>query len=321
MSRPMWFVEIIKHYFPDRFAIAEHTKKSYLYRKLIDFLLFDGDEIYYLPIDSLIISKQKSELYLNTDDDNIRKVSLISQQGVEENIGIGTEIGVQKVPINEIIVVSEPIDYEGDTVLPSEVVKYFIRKANYHWIMNKCICRDSNHCENYPINLGCIFLGEAVKGINPKLGRMVTDKEALEHIQRAADLGMVHMIGRNKIDTQWMGIGPGFKLMSICNCCPCCCLYKVLPNLEITIRSKVTKMPGVEVSYNKELCSGCAACVNVCITNNLKILQDKIEMGDVCIGCGRCVDVCPTNALTMSINDPEYIQKTINRLNQVVDVT
>jgi hypothetical protein len=42
------------------------------------------------------------------------------------------------------------------------------------------------------------------------------------------------MIGRNKIDTLWMGVGPGYKLMTVCNCCPCCCLFKTLPNLDVT---------------------------------------------------------------------------------------
>jgi hypothetical protein len=90
--------------------------------------------------------------------------------------------------------------------------------------MNTCLCRDAKQCKDYPIDLGCLFLGEAALGINPRLGRGVTKREALEHIRRCREAGLVHLIGRNKLDTVWLGVGPGDKLLTICHCCPCCCL-------------------------------------------------------------------------------------------------
>jgi hypothetical protein len=41
-----------------------------------------------------------------------------------------------------------PIKPLDDIVLPSQVVEYFIRKTNYRFIMNFCICREANHCKN-----------------------------------------------------------------------------------------------------------------------------------------------------------------------------
>jgi len=93
---------------------------------------------------------------------------------------------------------------------------------------------DSTGCKDYPMDLGCIFLGEAVKEINPKFGRMATVEEALEHAKKCRDAGLVHLIGKNKLDTVWLNAGPGDKLMTICNCCPCCCLWKILPDISPT---------------------------------------------------------------------------------------
>ena len=44
-------------------------------------------------------------------------------------------------------------------VLPSQVVEYFIRKTNYRFIMDFCLCRDAMHCKNHPIELGCFVPG------------------------------------------------------------------------------------------------------------------------------------------------------------------
>ena len=77
-----------------------------------------------------------------------------------------------------------------------------------------------------------MFLGEATTQIPRHLGREVTVEEALREIDRADEAGLSHLIGRNKIDSVWMNVKPKEDLLSICHCCPCCCLWKVIPNLE-----------------------------------------------------------------------------------------
>ncbi len=57
-------------------------------------------------------------------------------------------------------------------VLPSQVVEYFIRKTNYRFIMDFCLCRDAMHWKNHPIELGCLFLRDAARSINPEFGRV-----------------------------------------------------------------------------------------------------------------------------------------------------
>jgi ferredoxin len=211
-------------------------------------------------------------------------------------------------------------DYE-EYVLPSQILEYFINKANYHWIMNFCICRESMQCEDYPINLGCLFLGEATLGINPQLGRKVTKEEAIAHIKQCQEAGLVHMIGRNLLDKQWLGVKPGHKLLSICNCCPCCCLWRVTPILTSKIGSKIKKMPGVEVRVT-EKCVGCGTCTKgICFVDAIHMVNDRAFINENCRGCGRCIDICPQDAIELIINDKEYISKSIKRIEKLVDVT
>lgn len=271
MSQPVWFVKLLQRFLPYRYLLARLTQIPVVAR-ITDRLLFEGDDIIYLPRDRVI-------------------------------------------PVNQTL------NNPGEMVLPSQVVEYFIEQAAYHWIMNVCICRDSLGCEDYPIDLGCLFLGQAAEGINPRLGRRVTKEEALAHARRCREAGLVHLIGRNKLDTVWLGVGPGDKLLTICNCCPCCCLWRMLPHMAPQIGSKIARMPGVSVSVT-DRCLGCGTCTqNVCFVDAIHLVNDRAVISDACRGCGRCVDVCPQQAIEISIANNQFAQESINRISLLVDVS
>lgn len=225
------------------------------------------------------------------------------------------------LPLDKVIPIDKEINKGADMVLPSKVLEYFINKSKYHWIMHFCICRESMQCENYPRGLGCLFLGEAVLGINPQLGRLVSKEEALEHIKKCRDAGLVHMIGRNLLDKQWLGVKPGYKLLSICNCDPCCCLWRITPILAPMIGSKIQKMPGVEIKVT-DACIGCGTCTKgICFVNAIYIKNNRAEISFECRGCGRCVDVCPQNAIELTIKDEDFIFKVIEQIENIIDVS
>lgn len=271
MGRPLWLVRLIKRYFPRRFLIAKLTKTPIIGR-ILDYWLFEGDDIIYLPR-------------------------------------------------NQAIQINKSLDVPEEMALPSQVVEHFIEKSNYHWIMNVCICRDAMKCEDYPVDLGCLFLGEAALGINPHLGRHVTKEEALEHVWHCREAGLVHMVGRNKLDTVWLGVGPGTRLLTVCNCCPCCCLWRVLPHIAPWIGAKITRMPGVAVAVT-DRCVGCGTCTqDVCFVEAIYLADDCAVISDACRGCGRCVSVCPQKAIEISIDDSQFVEKSINRLSLLVDVS
>ncbi|MBN1801871.1 MAG: 4Fe-4S ferredoxin [Candidatus Lokiarchaeota archaeon] len=270
MTRPLWFVNLLKKTFPNVKLIARLTNFPIL-GKIIDELLFKGDDILYLPCDKVIQVNKK---------------------------------------------MSQP----GEFVLPSQLLEHFVKKAHYHWIMDFCICRSSMGCNNYPQELGCLFLGKATIGINSQLGRMVSKEEALQHLQKCKEAGLVHMIGKNRLDKQWLGVSPGDQLMSICNCCPCCCLWRVSSIIHPKIGKKIKKMPGVEVSVD-ERCVGCGICTQgICFVNAIRLVKGRAVIGDECKGFGRCVSACPQGAIELTLNDPNYVKKSIKRMERIVDV-
>jgi ferredoxin len=266
----MWFVDLVKRYFPSRFSLARLTKLPVIGR-MIDYGLFEGDDIMYLPKDN-------------------------------------------------VIQIDEQVPEPKETVLPSKVVEHFIENASYHWIMNFCICRDASHCGDYPAELGCLFLGEAAAGINPELGRRVSRLEALDHVRRCREAGLVHLIGRNKLDTVWLGVHPGNKLLTICNCCPCCCLWKMLPHMDASVSRKITKMPSVMVTVTDE-CVGCGLCAEtVCFVDAIRMEDGLAVIGDACRGCGRCVEICPTDDIELSLDEDLFLPASIERVSSRVDV-
>lgn len=271
MSSPVWFVNLVKRTFPQRFTLARLTRLPVV-SGFLDRWLFGGDDIIYLPKD-------------------------------------------------RVVQVSQEVADGENVVLPSRVVEYFVEKANYHWIMNTCICREASGCRDYPIDLGCLFLGEAAMGINPRLGRKVTREEALEHVRRCREAGLFQLIGRNKLDTVWLNVKPGNRLLTVCSCCPCCCLWRMIPVLSGDIRSKVHRMPGVEVKVT-ERCEGCGTCLNKgCFVGAIRLEEGRAVIGEECRGCGHCVEVCPHGAIELTLTDTSFMESLVPRISSLADVT
>jgi ferredoxin len=223
------------------------------------------------------------------------------------------------LPRDRSIQINAPLDLPPSTVLPSQVVEHFINRASHHWIMDFCICREGEKCQDYPRELGCIFLGEPVLQINSKLGRLVSKEEALEHARRCREAGLVHMIGRNRLDSIWLGTKPVEDLMTICNCCPCCCLWGIVNDLTPRISRKITRLPGVHVEVSDD-CTGCGICLDgICFADAIKLQDGRAEISLECRGCGRCVEVCPQGAIELSVAGEGDIQDLIRRLDQLAN--
>jgi len=270
MTEPL-SVKFLKKAFPYRFLIAK-LSRARLLGGVINHMLFEGDNMIYLPKD-------------------------------------------------QVIEMNESIENHGEMVLPSQVVEHFIEKANHHWIMDWCICRSAAKCKDYPTELGCLFLGEATLKIDPRLGHRATKEEAMEHVRHCREAGLVHMIGRNKLDAVWLNVEPGNKLLTVCNCCPCCCLWRVLPHLAPGIGAKITKMPGVKVTVN-DRCVGCGTCTQgICFVDAIRVVGNRAVRSEECRGCGRCVDICPQKAVEVSIDNEQFMREAVDRISSVVDVS
>ncbi len=228
--------------------------------------------------------------------------------------------GIVCLPDNQLIQVNEEVQLQGDMVLPSQVINHFTEKSSYRAIMNFCLCRDANKCKDYPIELGCLFIGEAARSIHSDIHCSATIEEAKAHVQQWTEAGLVHIVGRAKFDSVILDAGPHDRLLTICGCCPCCCIARALPFIPPELSDMVQKMPGVSMHVN-DTCIGCGKCMDICIFEGIKLDGTKAEDTDSCRACGRCAQVCPSDSIEISINDSTYVQKTIEMLSQHIDVT
>ena len=126
---------------------------------------------------------------------------------------------------------------------------------------------------------------------------------------------------RNKIDSVWLStVERGSHSQSV-NCCQCCCLWKMTPNLPEDMSSSFSPMEGVEINFNPELCNGCGICAHeTCFVDAITIINGKVKRNqNDCRICGRCVEICPRGALNIVMHD-DAIKNSLKRVEHLVDV-
>ena len=74
---------------------------------------------------------------------------------------------------------------------------------------------------------------------------------------------------------------------------------------KIINKLKVNNMPFV----NKNKCTGCGACVNVCPVGAISMKDGKAVIDqEKCIKCGKCLDVCPQGAISSNSESQDLKQ-------------
>jgi Pyruvate/2-oxoacid:ferredoxin oxidoreductase delta subunit len=221
------------------------------------------------------------------------------------------------------IPVNEGLELPAGMVAPASIVEHFIREASHHFIMSRCPCRTQNGCEDYPRDIGCTFLGAAVSGIDvdPSIGRRVSVEEALEHEERAREAGLVPMVGKFKTDAWLMGVTRDHRrLMTVCHCCPCCCLGGSIRYADERIRRAYVRLKGLRVTVDADRCRGCGTCVEACMFKSMTLRGGKAGNDEECKGCGFCAAACPNGAISIRIDDTGFIEEVLSRINKAVNV-
>lgn len=217
------------------------------------------------------------------------------------------------------IPVYQDIEVPAGTVAPLNIIEHFINESSHRVILNSCICRNENECREYDINSGCTFLGEATRGINPAVGRQVTKEEAIEHLHRATESGLISCLGKFKGDAIALGLKDHKRLMTICHCCPCCCICTSWHYGAPDARDLLEKLEGLQIEITDD-CNGCGLCVESCMFKQIEIVDGKAVIGDECKGCGRCAMTCKRDAVRVKITDPAYLDECKERIASRVEL-
>ena len=223
------------------------------------------------------------------------------------------------IPINKSLGTFE------NQVLPLAVVDHFINKASHIFLMSNCRCRVVHNCKHHDHSIGCTWIGRGVLKIDvsPEIGRLATKEEALTRSRLAYENGLVPTLGRLRGDSLLMGALPDTgHFMSLCYCCPCCCILGTWKYAAKPLRNIFQRMEGISVGVDRETCDGCGLCTEVCIFDGMKMVDGKPLIDqDKCLACGRCERECPNDAISIAIDDYKGFDKMIARTESYVDVT
>lgn len=218
------------------------------------------------------------------------------------------------------IPVYEDLERPPGTVAPTSVIEHFINEASHHLILSCCPCRTGNDCKDFGPDFGCTFLGPAVADVDPEVGRLVTREVALEHLRQANEAGLVSCVGKFKGDAIAMGLKDHRHLMTICHCCPCCCITTSFHHASREARDLLVKMEGVTVETT-DACNGCGLCVEACIFKQISITDGVAVIGEECKGCGRCAMACRRDGIRVTVDNPAYVEACIERIGSRVEIS
>ena len=235
---------------------------------------------------------------------------LVTQRISEDDFGA-------YVPINQSLGTYE------NQIIPYKVFKHFIDKASNIVMLKACPCRIYNDCQDYDKSLGCIYMGDDTLKllITEDRGSVVTKEEALERVKLAIDDGLIPLLGRAMDEAEGFGVPDTGHFLSMCFCCPCCCVDGKIVRYASKGLNLFSRMDGITVKVDEDLCVGCGECLEVCVFMGMEMIDEKARVNqDNCLGCGRCESTCPNEAISIEITDLSCVDDLIKKLESHVEV-
>ena len=214
--------------------------------------------------------------------------------------------------------INQSLKKDPDTVLPPQVLYDFIEQASIHYLIDHCGCRLAHKCENFPYEVGCLFMGESALKLPAGIGRKVTKEQALAHARRAVSVGLVPMTGKVRVDNSLFFVKDEKKLLTVCFCCHCCCMMGYLKHTPAEhLDQVITPVEGLVIEVT-DACTGCGTCVETCIFEAISIKDGKAVHSAQCRGCGRCERYCPNGAITITLTNLDFKQEVKKRISSHV---
>jgi Pyruvate/2-oxoacid:ferredoxin oxidoreductase delta subunit len=201
-------------------------------------------------------------------------------------------------------------DDTKNVVLPIDMMKKMVMDSKYRAIMYGCLCRTANSCHSYPVNHGCIFIGESAKAIVEKrVGKEASVEESISHIDKGAELGLVGQAMWVEVEKYLFGFKSGDDIahwLEICFCCPCCCsAFKLIRTTNQTDIKERFRSIGWKAFIDNNICNMCKKCIKKCPINAISAIDDKINIDvESCLGCGLCAANCLKKAIKLNLQNP-----------------
>ncbi|MCP4757213.1 MAG: 4Fe-4S dicluster domain-containing protein [Proteobacteria bacterium] len=222
------------------------------------------------------------------------------------------------------IPINQSLGTVQNEIIPYKIFKHFIDKASNIVMLKDCPCRVFNNCQDHDKSIGCMHMGDDTLKMpfHEDKHKIVTKEEALDLVKRGIDDGLIPVLGSLMDEAQGFGIKDTRHFMSMCFCCTCCCVNGHIITHASQSLNPFTRMEGITVKVDEDLCTGCEDCLEVCVFKGLEMVDGFANVVQTqCLGCGRCTSACPTEAISIDIDDPSRVDEIIKKLESHVDVT
>lgn len=199
---------------------------------------------------------------------------------------------------------------EGESVvLPIDLVKDMLRKAEYIASANVCLCRDAQNCSEYPKDVCCLFLSNSGRTVvRHRVGYEISLEDALARVDKAASLGLVGQALWVEVEQFIWGFSNADMehFIEMCFCCPCCCVGLNLSKNASRDVKKRFRPSGWTAIIDEDTCLGCKRCVSPCPQAAITLNEDgkAVVNQDYCVGCGICKTHCKAEAIKIHQTKP-----------------
>ena len=211
-------------------------------------------------------------------------------------------------------------------VLPIDFIKESLKKMKYISGMKTCLCREANDCEDYPVDVACLFMGEPAKTVVKNgLAVPLTYEEACARVDLAAKHGLVGQAVWIEVEQMLWGVRNDEmdQFLEICFCCPCCCIAMRLARNATSKERHRFQPAGWTAVADRTSCTGCGLCIkgeHGCPVEAIKLGEDgKVVIDqESCVGCGICKTRCPADVIKIKQTMPmrgdikEYFKESYN---------
>ena len=306
-----------------RFLKGDLDSYSYIYYKR-KFKLYSTEKEEFIEKDSRRIRKRHLRHFLTAYYTNQK----VFHPSVLTRLPLFREIAVRhsepEKTLGSYIPINRSLGEFENQLMPEKIIEHFLKKAKLFYIQNACGCRVYHDCQDHDRTLGCMYIGDDVDSIvlPPTQGRYITQEEALEHAKKSIENGLIPVFGKHPGETYGIGAKDTGHLMSMCFCCPCCCINGKIANNATSELQVFTRMEGLTVEVDPDTCVGCEDCMEVCVFEGMEMIDGIARVNqEKCLGCGRCEQVCPNNAITITLDDPKRLDEFIRRIEAKVDVS